>query len=330
LGLAPLQFLPKEALAIMNGTSAMTGLACLAWERAEFLVRLCSRLTSLASFALNGNVGHFHPVIFKLKPHPGQAQVANFIAQDLELDEDHNEEGNQIQDRYSIRCAPHVIGVLADGLPFYRQLIETELNSSNDNPLLDVEAGRFHHGGNFYGGHICLAMDAMKASVANLLNLMDRQMALLVDCKTNNGLPSNLTAMEGPAIVISHGFKAVQIAISALAAEASKLTMPASVFTRSTECHNQDIVSMGTIAARDAHRILALTEQGAACMLMAAVQAVELRLRETKANLHPRLRQTVEALRGFSAPLVADRSLDKELASLTLLIRQQGFPLEPL
>ncbi len=182
-----------------------------------------------------------------------------------------------MQDRYSIRCAPHVVGVLEDMLPVFRTTIETEINSANDNPLFDPESGEVLHGGHFYGGHVAFAMDSLKNLVANLADLMDRQLALLVDTRFNNGLPANLSGATGARAAINHGLKAVQIAVSAWTAEALKLTMPASVFSRSTECHNQDKVSMGSIAARDALRVLELTEQVAAAHVIACSQALRLR-----------------------------------------------------
>jgi len=135
----------------------------------------------------------------------------------------------------------------------------------------------FFHGGMFYGGHIAFVMDSMKNLVANLADLMDRQMALLVDPNYNNGLPSNLSGVKGERAALNHGLKALQIGMSAWTAEALKLTMPASVFSRSTESHNQDKVSMGTIAARDCVRVLELTEQVAVGLLVALRQATALR-----------------------------------------------------
>jgi histidine ammonia-lyase len=158
-----------------------------------------------------------------------------------------------------------------------RNLIETEMNSANDNPLIDPETQSVYHGGHFYGGHICFAMDALKNISANIADLLDRQLAQLVDLKFNRGLPSNLTGAR-VNIPCNHGFKAVQIAVSAWTAEALKNTMPASVFSRSTECHNQDKVSMGTIAARDCTRVNTLTAQVIAACLLAAFQALHLRL----------------------------------------------------
>src|SRR5690606_30847062 len=144
----------------------------------------------------------------------------------------------------------------------------------------DGEGEHVLHGGHFYGGHIAFAMDSLKNAVANIADLLDRQMALLMDPKFNHGLPANVSGAPADRTMINHGFKAVQIGCSAWAAEALKLTMPASVFSRSTECHNQDKVSMGTIAARDCLRVLELTEQVAAAALLAVTQGLELRERQ--------------------------------------------------
>ncbi len=261
LGITPLRLRPKEGLALMNGTSVMTALACLAYARCDYLMRLCTRITALVSVAMEGNAFHFDERLFAAKPHPGQQQIAAWLRADLQSGElPHH--SNRLQDRYSLRCAPHVIGVVADSLPWWRTLIENELNSANDNPLIDGDGEHVMHGGHFYGGHIAMAMDSMKVAVANLADLLDRQLAQLVDSKFNQGLPSNLSGASDERRFVNHGFKAVQIGASAWTAEALKHTMPASVFSRSTECHNQDKVSMGTIAARDALRVLTLTEPG--------------------------------------------------------------------
>ncbi len=284
-GISPIQLRPKEGLAIMNGTAAMTAIACLAYNRVEYLTRLVSRITAMASLALQGNSNHFDELLFSVKPHPGQNRVAAWIRHDLNHHE-HPRNSKRLQDRYSIRCAPHIIGVLQDSLPWMRQFIENELNSANDNPIIDGQGEHILHGGHFYGGHIAFVMDSMKNAVANLADLMDRQLALLVDTRFNHGLPANLSGAGGHRKKINHGFKAVQIAVSSWTAEALKLTMPASVFSRSTECHNQDKVSMGTIAARDCLRVLQLTEQVAAAELIAVSQGLEIRLRhgELKKN----------------------------------------------
>ncbi|OGH00329.1 MAG: histidine ammonia-lyase [Candidatus Lambdaproteobacteria bacterium RIFOXYD1_FULL_56_27] len=331
LGLAPLRLMPKEALSMMNGTSVMTALAALVWQRAEFVVRLAGKITALNVVAYLGNPAHFDPRIFAAKPHPAQGKVAARIALDLGYRPKAPLQGpKRLQDPYSLRCAPHVIGVLADGLEQFASWIEIELNSANDNPLVDVEAQEFLHGGNFYGGHIAFVMDSLKTAVANVADLLDRQMALLVDERMNHGLPANLSGAALGRETINHGLKALQIAVSAWTAEALKLTMPASVFSRSTECHNQDKVSMGTIAARDAMRILELTEQVLAGTLVAALQGVRLRRAMGQgAALTERLERFVAPLESLLPLVTEDRPLEPELRRLVALIADGALDLGP-
>jgi histidine ammonia-lyase len=324
-GLAPYSLRPKEGLAMMNGTAVMTAIACLNFARAEHLTKVCSRLTSMAVVALDGNAGHFAEGLFAVKPFAGMGAAAGRIRSDLDA-VGHAGPNGRLQDRYSIRCAPHIIGVLEDSLPWYRSFIEQELNSSNDNPIIDAELAKVYHGGHFYGGHICHIMDSMKAAVANLADLVDRQIALLVDPKVNAGLPANLSGATGGEAATDHGLKALQITASACTAEALKLCMPASVFSRSTESHNQDKVSMGTIAARDCRRILELTEQVAACGLLAAAQGMELRLRAqglTASSLQGPLKAAWEWTRQHSALVETDRALEADLRALTTAIRRR-------
>ncbi|WP_375760890.1 histidine ammonia-lyase [Corallococcus exercitus] len=327
LGISPLKLRPKEGLAIMNGTAVMTALACLAWERAEYLSRLSTRLTAFNVLASAGNAHHFDETLFAAKPHAGQQRVAARLRADLVTDRPPRNE-QRLQDRYSLRCAPHVIGVLEDALPYFRTLIENELNSANDNPLIDPDGERVLHGGHFYGGHIAFAMDGLKNAVANVADLLDRQLALLVDPRFNHGLPANLSASTGARAAINHGLKAAQISVSAWTAEALKQTMPASVFSRSTECHNQDKVSMGTIAARDCLRVLELTEQVAAAMLIAARQGVTLRQRlDADAKPGPAMAAMHADLEARIPLLVEDRALDGELQGLITAIRRREWRL---
>ncbi len=327
LGIAPLRLRPKEGLAIMNGTAVMTALACLAWRRASYVSQLATRLTAMNVWASAGNAHHFDETLFSVKPHAGQQRVAAQVRADLLCDQPSRNE-QRLQDRYSLRCAPHVIGVLEDALPFFRTQIENELNSANDNPIIDAENERVLHGGHFYGGHIAFAMDGLKNAVANVTDLLDRQLALLVDTRFNHGLPSNLSGATGARAPINHGLKALQISVSAWTAEALKQTMPASVFSRSTECHNQDKVSMGTIAARDCLRVLELTEQVVAAMLIAARQAVALRQRDPAAVALPTpLAQMQADLSDRIALVTEDRALDKDLVLLLAAIRGQAWSL---
>lgn len=222
----------KEGLAILNGTSAMTGVATLAWLRAQRISQLATRITSMAVVALKSNRFHYEEALFAVKNHLGQQLAAQRIRSDLCTSTIKNHTFRRIQERYSLRCAPHVIGVLEDVLTFTKGVIDAELNSTNDNPVFDVESGRVFHGGMFYGGHIAMAMDTLKVQVASVADLMDRQMALLVDTKFNNGLPADLTGAVGPRKAVNHGLKGLQITMSGWTAEALKMCMPATVFSR--------------------------------------------------------------------------------------------------
>ena len=169
-------------------------------------------------------------------------------------------------------------------------------------------------------------MDSLKNVVANVADLLDRQLAVLVDEKFNRGLPPNLSGSD-EGFSFNHGFKAVQIAVSAWTAEALKGTMPASVFSRSTECHNQDKVSMGTIAARDCIRVLELSEQVLSACLLAACQAIRLRIRAKEiapgslGDLAGLLEQVEAAF-----PLVGpDRPLEGELRETLEAVRQRAW-----
>lgn len=320
-GLIPYAFAPKEAISMMNGTSTMTGLAVLAAERAARILDAAICATSLTVHALKGKALHFHPTIGEAKPFPGQIDVARRISELLHAKEvngdleSHTRE--TLQDPYSVRCAPQIVGVLHDALMWISQWVETEVNSANDNPIFDPETGQPLMSGNFYGGHMAFAMDALKAALASVADMSDRQMALLVDPLLNRGLPADLVRVMGEDSVFHHGFKAMSLSTSALAAEALKLTMPAASFSRSTESHNQDKVSMGTIAARDAERICTLAERVLAIHLLAASQGCEIR---GNLEVRPQLRALIGRIRSLSKALLEDREMDKDIERLARAI----------
>ena len=148
IGMTPLKLRPKEGLAIMNGTAVMTGLARLAWQRADYLACMATRLTAFNVLASDGNAHHFDETLFAAKP-PARGRIAARLRSDS-CTANARRATNSAAGPLLLRCAPHVIGVLEDSLPFLRQLIETELNSANDNPLIDADGERILHGG-FYG-----------------------------------------------------------------------------------------------------------------------------------------------------------------------------------
>jgi histidine ammonia-lyase len=217
-----------------------------------------------------------------------------------------------------------VIGVLVEAADRALETLEIELNGADDNPLVDPETGDVLHGGNFYGGHVAFAMDSLKAATASVADLLDRQLCLLCMPETSGGLPANLVAPDGNDASTHHGMKAMQISTSALAAEAQKLTMPAAAFSRSTESHNQDKVSMGTIAARDARRVLELTETVSAISLLAVCQGIDLRGDEVASQ---RARALHAAVRKVVPKLEADRRQDLDIAAVLDMLRRGELPM---
>lgn len=341
-GLRPVVLQAKEGLGLINGTSFMSGFAALAAVDAAELAVVADVCTALGMEALLGNRGHFEPFIHAQKPHPGQVRSAARIrallaGSTLTRDDSQVLRANSglgdsrflllehpIQNRYSLRCAPHVTGVLYDTVSWAGDWVNTEINSTNDNPLFDLDAGTVRNGGNFYGGHIGQAMDSLKVAVASVGDMLDRQLALVVDEKFNNGLTPNLIPQitDDDETGLHHGFKGTQLAASALAAEALKLCNPATVFSRSTEAHNQDKVSMGTIAARDARTVVELVQNIAAIVLVALCQAVQIRGAH---RLGAGTRAAYELVRDRVAFLDGDRRLDHDLAAVVDLIRSGAF-----
>ncbi|HET7419198.1 MAG TPA: aromatic amino acid ammonia-lyase [Candidatus Dormibacteraeota bacterium] len=279
-GREPVRLHAKEGLAILNGTCFMTGIAALTVLDAQHLADVCDACTAMTCEGLTGITGPFHPFLHSVKPHPGQARSAERILELLRgsrLVTDYDTAvaaGRRIQDNYSLRCAPQCNGALRDTIAWTREWIERELNSANDNPLYDGEEGRVHSGGNFSGFHVAHAMDALKAAVASAADLIDRQFELLVDEKYSGGLPANLSPVTDGT---QHGFKSPQIALSSLAAEAQARCMPMTAFSRSTEAHNQDKVSMGAAAARSARDVVEIARRCFAIHLLGAAQAADLR-----------------------------------------------------
>lgn len=317
-GIEPYDFAPKEPLAMMNGTAIMTGIAVMVLERVRRILNAAICATALTIHAIRGNAHHYHPAISTAKPHPGQnaaaARIAELLTGKAPETAFSSDQPETLQDPYCVRCSPHVLGVLADTDTWARRWVETEANSANDNPLFDPESGDVLMGGNFYGGHIAMAMDAVKAALASAADMADRQVALMVDANVNRGLPQDLVGVDTADKPFHHGFKAMSISTSALAAEALKATMPAASFSRSTESHNQDKVSMGSIAARDARRVCDLAEKTLAIHLLTAAQGCELRGGFEK---RPHLDHLVAGIRAIAPATIEDRPMDEDIIRMT-------------
>lgn len=333
-GIKPLPIEAKEGLALMNGTSVMTAVASIAWKKAERLAKISDFLTAVTSEITKGKDTPFVAKVSEIKNHKGQCESAAYVY-DIIKDskrvfryEDflktHIEkldgkgfvaQQNKIQDRYSIRCAPQINGVYRDTLRFARDLITEELNSANDNPLVDIEAGRLYNTGNFYGGHICAACDYMRTALANISDLSDKQAEVIIDGKFN-GLTENLipyTPADHPRAGLRLGFKAAQITISAIRGEVMSYCFPISLTSQPTEALNQDKVSMGTISARKFNEQIELVYLQFATHLLAAMQAVDL---AGKDDFAPFTRKVHAEVRSMSAFVEDDRALDKEATAV--------------
>lgn len=333
-GIEPLPIEAKEGLAIMNGTSVMTAVACLAWKKAERLARISDFLTAVTSEITRGKDTPFVAKVSEIKNHRGQCESAAYVYdiikdskrvwryEDFLKNQIEKMEGkgfvaqtNKIQDRYSIRCAPQITGVYRDTLRFARDLITEELNSANDNPLVDLDAGRLYNTGNFYGGHICAACDYMRTALANISDLSDKQAEVIIDGKFN-GLTENLipfTPADHPRAGLRLGFKAAQITISAIRGEVATYCFPVSLTSAPTEALNQDKVSMGTISARKWAEQIDLVFLQFATHLLAAMQAVDLAGKE---DFAPFTKKVHDEVRKLSAFVEDDRELDKEATAV--------------
>ena len=320
-GLAVFRFAPKETLSIMNGTSVMAVIGAIAVQRLGRTLSFCERSTALTAEVLLGRSQAFHPTAHRLKGHPGQIASAAAIQtalSDSGLMDSGDESGRMVQDPYSIRCAPQVIGAARDGLTWAEQQIERELNSVNDNPIVDPDTGETIFAGNFYGGHVALAMDLLKNAAASVADLVDRQFALMVDSRLNSGLPESLVGYTGC------GLKALQITCSALTARAIQRTAPDTVTSRPTEVHNQDKVSMGLNAALSAREVVTLLQQVVATHLIAASNAAVLRDED---RISPQGKAFLGEIRTRSSVLEYDRRLDKDVDGLVGWIKNLSVSL---
>jgi histidine ammonia-lyase len=324
VGLAPIVLAPKETLSIMNGTSVMTALVGLALDRAAAFARAHAVATAWTSFALRGQAAHFDERLFAAKPHPGSITYAGWVRDALMCGARPALRPGKVQDPYSVRCAPHVAGVLLDVLAQGAASIEIELNGAGDNPLLDEDTGGVLHGGNFYGSYVTHVADTVKLHVAHAAEVLERQLLVLCHSTATSGVPENLIAVVGAGQAAHHGFKAIEILASALVAEMMKLAAPASPYSRSTEAHNQDKVPMGPIAARDLRRIVELADHVLAISLLASAQATDITGRA--GELPAPLAALYHAIRALAPATVEDRPHDADVTRIVDALRAGALP----
>jgi histidine ammonia-lyase len=276
-GLKPVELQAKEGVALINGTSMMTALGCLATDQARTLILTADVVSALSLEALLGTPRAFDARLHALRPHAGQVACATHLRSLLEgsefLRSDHDK---NVQDAYTLRCIPQVHGAVRDVVAHVEHVLEIELNSATDNPLIfqQGESGVALSGGNFHGEPVALAMDYLSLAFTDLGNISERRIARLLDSATNgNVLPPFLTEQGG----LNSGFMMVQYTAAALASENKVLAHPASADSIPTSANTEDHVSMGATAARKALQIVEHVETIVALELLCAAQGVDFR-----------------------------------------------------
>ncbi|MHB1133923.1 MAG: histidine ammonia-lyase [Chloroflexota bacterium] len=274
-GLRPATLSPKEGLALLNGTATMTGIGALALADALDLADAADVAAALTYEALEANPNVLDPRVHGLRPHPGQVRSAANIRTLLAGSALYRRQPCAVQDAYSLRCAPQVHGASRDALAYARRVVDIEINSANDNPLLFPESGEVVCAGNFHGEPVAMALDFAAIALAELANISERRTDRLLSSGVG-GLPRFLTRHEG----LNSGLMLAQYTAAALVSENKLLASPASVDSIPTSGGQEDHVSMGTIAARKLARVLANSRRVVAIELLAAAQALDLSGRE--------------------------------------------------
>jgi histidine ammonia-lyase len=326
LGIEAREMEPKESLAIMNGTATMSGIAIEAMMKFENWLHAYESFIAGLFEVMHADGTPLQPLVHEVKPFSGQircaAQIAEKLigseivhAQDERYEKFFEHEELCIQDKYSIRCTPQVLGIVWDNLEMSKKWVETECNAVNDNPIIDGEGKKIYTSGNFYGGYVAHAMDTLKICSANAADLLDKQFSLVVDHKFNRGIGENLKLSDK---AYHHGFKAMQITLSSLSADVMMNIVPASVFSRPTESLNQDKVSMGTTAALNFKRMLPDLDNMLAIAFMGLAQAVDIR---SEKGISPHLQKIYKTIRAEIDPLVEDRRMDIEIKKVVAMIR---------
>ncbi|MGD8426115.1 MAG: histidine ammonia-lyase [Balneolaceae bacterium] len=268
----PIDLQPKDGLSLINGTQLMSAYGAYVLEKALSLMKAADLIAAMSLEALQGSIKPFDERIHQIRPHKGQQEVAQNVRNllvDSEILESHRHCG-KVQDPYCLRCVPQVHGASRDGLRYCRSVIETELNSVTDNPLV-FENGDIISGGNFHGQPLALALDHAKIALAEFGSISERRTYLLLE--GHDGLPKLLMAETG----INSGFMIPQYTAAALVSENKVLSHPSSVDSIPTSLGQEDHVSMGSISALKLLEVFENVEQVLAIELFTAAQALDFR-----------------------------------------------------
>jgi histidine ammonia-lyase len=331
--LRPVTLQCKEGLALVNGTSVMTGLAALAVQETAALLSWAELMAACLFQVLWAAPEVLCGEVHKARGFRGQFASAERIARHLRTHPRYDREiaehqwgshakpvepGVEIQDPYSVRCAPQVLGAIQEAFWHIEYVVGRELNASTDNPLIFPDTGSIIHCGNFYGQQIAMASDYLRLGLAKLALLLERQLERLVNWRSSLGLPPMLTGSANPGL--NSGFMGCQLLATSLAAECRLLSAPASVQTIPTNANNQDVVSMGCISARMTREMLPKVWKIAAIQCLALAQAADLRGPKVMGGDFRKLHRLV---RDVSPKLTGDRPLFEDIARLAARLQQE-------
>lgn len=313
--LEPVTLKAKEGLALINGTQAMTAIGCLMLEQSHQLAKVADLAAACSVEALLGSHSPFQARVHAVRPHRGQQASARNISRllrDSALVESHRH-CNQVQDGYSLRCAPQVHGATRDTVEHARRVFQVEINAVTDNPLIFTDTGEAVSAGHFHGQPVALPLDFLAIAVAELANISERRTERLVNPALSNGLPAFLVSRPG----LNSGTMVAQYTAAALVSENKILCHPATVDSIPTSAGQEDHVSMGTIAARKLMRVVEHTRTVLAIELLCAAQALDLR-----GNIPPGagVAAAHRAIRAAVPHLDDDRVMSTDIARITALI----------